>query len=518
MPVTLVHRPKGVPAERLLLIGGFDAELSAALRKTNWLVEELLDGREALESASQREYGVVLCSLRMDGTWGLDVMEAVLRADPLTPVVISTHERNPRVVVEAMQRGAFDYVNEPYVDLPGVLRVLDRAVQRRVALRQGREWRAALAGDGVRFFGDLVGRSEAFRELCEKVRQVAPNRSPVLVEGESGVGKEGVARALHEASERRYGPFVAVHCGAIPESLLESELFGHEKGAFTGADATRVGVFEAASGGTLFLDEIGLTSPACQGKLLRVLENGVIRRVGASREFQVDVRVVSATNEPLDELVAQKRFRADLFYRLNVVTLKAPPLRERKEDIALLAYHFAQRFADESGKPFEAISPPALEALQAHAYPGNVRELRNLVERAVVFARGPVIRTTDLPEALRTSAPREAPGSEAEPAPSAASRAQRAHLLGARGAGGLDERLAAVEQSLLEQALAQAGGNRSHAARLLDIRRTNLLQKLRRYGLDGGKPKRAKPKRAQPSAAKRKTKPKPKPKPKKRTR
>ncbi|MCZ7649324.1 MAG: sigma-54 dependent transcriptional regulator [Planctomycetota bacterium] len=495
MPCVTIHKPRRAPRERLLLIGGFNPELYAALRGTDLLVEEFLQGAEALAEAAQREYGVVLCSLRMSDAWGLDVMEAILKADPLTPVIISTHEQNPKVVVEAMQRGAYDYLIEPHRDATEVLAALERAVSRRAALRKARDLNAALAGEHAAFFAGLVGKSPAFRELCELVRQAGPTPSPVLIEGESGAGKEGVARALHEASARRHGPFVALHCGAIPESLLESELFGHEKGAFTGADATRVGVFEAAHAGTLFLDEIGLTSPACQGKLLRVLESGVIRRVGASRELNVDVRVVSATNEPLADLVAQKRFRADLFYRLNVVTLRVPSLRERKDDVPLLSQFFAQRFAREAGKPFEAFSEQALEVLAAYDYPGNVRELRNLVERAVVFARGAVIRAVDLPEALRRRVPELNPAGDQAAPPSAPTRASRAAILVPGNAWSLDERLATVERVLLQEALHLCRDNRSRAAALLGLKRTTLLQKLERYALDGkAKPAKKKPK------------------------
>ena len=299
MPLTLLHRPKGTPEERLLLIGGFGPEFCDTLKQTRWLVEEVLDGGEALAQAARLEYGVVLCSLRMTGAWGLDVLDAILKADPLTPVIMSTHERSPKVIVEAMQRGAFDYVTEPYEDNAHVVNVLRRAVKRRAALRRAQALHAELGSAGGAPLDELIGRSPAMRELCARIRQVAPAQSPVLIEGESGSGKELVARAIHQCSPRRHGPFVEVHCGAIPETLLESELFGHEKGAFTGAESTRIGVFEAAHGGTLFLDEIGLTSPNCQAKLLRALEAGAIRRVGASRELSVDARVLSATNEPL---------------------------------------------------------------------------------------------------------------------------------------------------------------------------------------------------------------------------
>ena len=481
MPYAVLHRPRTAPRERLLLIGGFQQDFYDALKKTDLLVEDVLDGKEALECAAQRDYGVVVCSLRMEGAWGLDVLEAIVKADPFTPVIMSTQEQNPQVVVEAMRRGAFDYIIEPYLDLLEIMRVIDRAVARRLALREGKRLRDMLAGKEVRFFEDLVGRSAPLRELCEQVRQVAPTLSPVLIEGPSGSGKELIARAIHGTGSRRGQPFISVNCGAIPENLLESELFGHEKGAFTGAESTRVGLFEEAHGGTLFLDEIGLMSPVCQGKLLRVLEGGMIRRVGANREFQVDVRVVAATNEPLQDLVAAKRFREDLFYRLNVVALRVPSLAERREDIPLLSYHLAERFSKAAKKPFEAFSPKALAALSAYAFPGNVRELRNIVERAVVFSRGPVIGVQDLPEQIRRLA--EQPETAAASSEAVAA-ARDAHVLSSTDLDvGLDQRLRRIEVTLIKDALRRAKGNHSRAAKLLQIKRTTLLQKLARLGL-----------------------------------
>ncbi len=484
MPYVTLHRPARQPRERLLLIGGFQPDFYAALQRTDLLVEEVLDGKEALACAAQREYGVVVCSLRMAGAWGLDVLDAIVKADPSAPVIMSTAEQSPQVVVDAMQRGAFDYIIEPYTDLPDVLRVIDRAVLRRLTLREGRRIRDTLAGSDARFFDELVGRSAPLRELCELIRQAAPSDSPILIEGPSGAGKELVARAIHGASSRRAQAFISVNCGAMSETLLESELFGHEKGAFTGADSTRVGLFEAAHGGTLFLDEIGLLSPACQRKLLRVLEGGVIRRVGATREFQVDVRVVAAGNEALEGLVKSGRFREDLFYRLNVVSLNVPSLAARKDDIPLLSYHFAARFAKAAKKPFEAFSPQALAALSAYNFPGNIRELRNLVERAVVFSRGPVITLSDLPESVRRLAPLDPMGPATDrPAERSESTAARdVHFL-TSGNLGLDERLEGIETALIKEALRQSKGNRSHAAKLLKIKRTTLLQKLTRLKL-----------------------------------
>jgi two-component system response regulator HydG len=481
MPYVIFHQPKK-PRERLLLIGGFQPDLYEALKKTDLLVEEVLDGKEALDCAAQRQYGVVVCSLRMAGAWGLDVMDAILKADPWTQIIMSTAEQSPQVVAEAMRRGAFDYLIEPYQDIPDVLRVIDRAVSRRATLREGRKIRESLAGGEARFFEELVGRSQLLRELCEQIRQVAPAHSPVLIEGPSGSGKELVARAIHGASLRRGRPFISVNCGAIAENLLESELFGHEKGAFTGADSTRVGLFEEAHGGTLFLDEIGLTSPSCQGKLLRVLENGLIRRVGASRELQTDVRVVAATNVSLQQMVEAKKFREDLFYRLNVVALRVPSLAERREDIPLLSYHLAERFAGAAKKPFEAFSQAALNALSAYSFPGNVRELRNIVERAAVFSRGPLIGLQDLPEHIRRLANTSVP---AETVASDDARAARDAfmLAGIDGNLSLDERLSKIEKALIKDALNKSRGNRSKAARLLKINRTTLLQKMLRLGL-----------------------------------
>ncbi|HYF51170.1 MAG TPA: sigma-54 dependent transcriptional regulator [Planctomycetota bacterium] len=476
MPLSVVHRPKS-PKECVLLLGGFTESFYNLLKTKPWTVEEVIHGGESMKIAPEHPAGVIVCSLRMEGAWGLDVLDAILKADPLKPVIISTHERDPRVVVDSMQRGAFDYVTEPYESDEAVVSIIERAVSRRAALRDARSQREALKQRPGALSG-LIGSSAALKQLCDEIRQVAPTPTPVLIEGPSGSGKELVARALHDASRRAGQPFVAVNCGAIAENLLESELFGHEKGAFTGADSTRVGLFEEANGGTLFLDEIGLMSSACQGKLLRTLETGNVRRVGASREFKVDVRVVAATNEPLSGLVQHKRFREDLFYRLNVVTLRVPPLSDRREDIASLSYHFALRFAQASGKAFEAFTPEALDALQAYSFPGNVRELRNIVERAVVFSRGPVISAHDLPETIR---PRND-----KPQDEISADARLAHLLTElmrQEADGLDEQLEQIERALILQALKNTDGNRSEAARRLKIQRTTLLQKMERLGL-----------------------------------
>ena len=239
MPYVILHQPRK-PRERLLLVGGFQPEFYEPLKKTDLLIEEVLDGKEALECAPQRQYGVVVCSLRMDGAWGLDVMDAILKADPSAVIIMSTAEQSPQVVAEAMRRGAFDYIIEPYPDIPDVLRSIDRAVARRATLREGKKMREALAGGEARFFEELVGRSELLRDLCEQIRQVAPAHSPVLIEGPSGSGKELVARAIHNASLRRGQSFISVNCGAIAENLLESELFGHEKGARSPAPTARV--------------------------------------------------------------------------------------------------------------------------------------------------------------------------------------------------------------------------------------------------------------------------------------
>src|SRR5512138_71569 len=354
--------------------------LGRILAARGWEVAQLADGREALERlAAQGPPDLVVSDIRMAEIGGLEVTEAFRREAPDTPVILVTAFGNVDGAVEAIRRGAFDYVSKPY-DVDAVQHTAARALEQRNLAAENQALRRQLR-DKYRL-ENAVGRSEAMLQVFKTAARVAASDATVLILGESGTGKELVARAIHSASPRAQGPFVPVDCGAIAEGVLESELFGHVRGAFTGAQQARRGLFEEAGGGTLFLDEIGDVGPGLQARLLRALQEGTIRRVGANEAIPVDVRVVAATNKDLEAAVRAGRFREDLFYRLNVVTLRIPPLRERREDVPLLAEHFAAKHGRGDGA---TISPDARELLQAYDWPGNVRELENVIARALAL-------------------------------------------------------------------------------------------------------------------------------------
>src|SRR5512138_80841 len=383
--------------------------LGRILAARGWEVAQLSDGREALERlAAQGPPDLVVSDIRMAEVGGLEVTEAFKRDAPDTPVILVTAFGNVDGAVEAIRRGAFDYVSKPY-DVDAVQLTAARALeQRRLAaendvLRRQLQQRHRLE--------TAVGRSDAMLQVFKTAARVAASDATVLILGESGTGKELVARAIHSASPRAQGPFVPVDCGAIAEGVLESELFGHVRGAFTGAQQARRGLFEEASHGTIFLDEIGDVGPGLQARLLRALQEGTIRRVGANEAIPVDARVVAATNKDLEEAVKAGRFREDLYYRLNVVTLRIPPLRERREDVPLLAEHFAAKHARGDG----AISPEARELLVRYPWPGNVRELENVVARALALNPSGVVVPADLPEHVREAA--AAPGEPSKALP-----------------------------------------------------------------------------------------------------
>jgi two-component system response regulator PilR (NtrC family) len=348
--------------------------------------------------------------------------------------------------------------------------VVQKALEHRALLQENRVLRHKVGRPRLAA-PEIVGRTAAIEEVRSLVEKVAPTRTTVLITGESGTGKEVVARAIHEGGERRDQPFVAINCGAIPEGLIESELFGHEKGSFTGATESKAGLFEVAGSGTLFLDEAAELPAQLQVKLLRALQERRVRRVGGKVDLAVDARIVAATNRDLQEEVRAGRFREDLFYRLNVIQLRMPPLRARREDVPIFVAHFLARFAVECGKPDVSFSPEAERRLAEYDYPGNVRELANVVERAVTLADGPVIGVADLPPALR------APGGAPAQAPAVATELPEAGL-------DLQAHLDALERGLLEQALARAGGVKTEAARLLSLTFRSLRYRLAKFGID----------------------------------
>jgi two-component system response regulator PilR (NtrC family) len=438
--------------------------LSVLLRRAGYEVVLAHTRESALERlVDEPDLDAVVTDLALPDGSGMEVLSAARERSDSIQVVMITAFGGTEQAVEAMRRGAYDFILKPFRNYE-LLALLEKALEKRRIVDENRALRATVRGSYRS--GDLIGKSEPMRRIMELVRRVAGARSSVLITGESGTGKEVVARALHDHGERAQGPFVVVNCGALPEALMESELFGHEKGAFTGAAAKSEGLFRAASGGTLFLDEIGELPAGLQVKLLRVLQERKVRPIGGSKELEVDVRVVAATNRDLEQEVASGAFRQDLFYRLNVIRLHLPPLRERPEDIPLLAQHFVIKHSALAGKPME-LAPEARRWLAQQPYPGNVRELENVIERAVTLALGDRITLDDLPDG---AGPRREPVEGSAPA--------------ALSPGfDIDAHLGAIERRILLQALEQAGGVRTEAAKLLGTTFRSFRYRLSKYGL-----------------------------------
>ena len=425
-------------------------------------------GAEGIAHFKRRGADFVITDLKMDGVGGMDVIRAIQDIDPACPTMIVTAFGTVETAVEAMRLGAFDFLQKPFA--PEVVRMkVERALELRRE-RQGRE-RAEADADALRAdaaapynFGEIVGETPGMRALFQTIERVAPTDASVYIHGESGTGKELVARALHERSKRASKPFIRVSCGALTESLLESELFGHEKGAFTGAIKRKLGRFELADQGTLFLDEIGDVSPAVQVKLLRVLQERQFERVGGEETITVDVRVICATHRNMKAEVDAGRFREDLFYRLHVVPLTVPPLRERRADIPRLVAHFIRKVGPRTNPAVTGIDDAALARLQAHAWPGNVRELENVIEQSLVFAEGARIGVDVLPASLKTTTSESA-------------------LALPAGNMTLPEILEDLERQLIEKAYDKAGGVKTECARLLGVKTSALYYKLEKYGI-----------------------------------
>jgi two-component system response regulator HydG len=452
---------------RLLIVDDNDAMregMAVSLARLGHEVRAARSGEEALAAYRARRADVVVTDLRMSPMDGIALVRALRDRDPDATVVVVTAHGTVPAAVEAIHAGALDFVEKPFS--PELLRAkVEKAAAIAGERKRGREAGAraeALSDDRAREkAGGLVGDSEPMRRLRDQIRKVAATDATVLVLGESGTGKELVARAIHAASARRDGPFVSVSCAALPETLLESELFGHEKGSFTGAAKRKLGRFELADGGTLFLDEVAEIPPAVQVKILRVLQERQFERVGGEETIDVSVRLVSATHRDLKRLVAEGRFREDLFYRLHVVPLLLPALRERPGDVPILANHFLQRLAPRVGRRLRGFAPEALAKLERHAWPGNVRELENVIEQALVFAEGDVVQPGDLPGVND--------GMGALPVPT--------------GDRPLPEILDDLERRILVAAYDRARGVKAETARLLGISPGALYYKLEKYGL-----------------------------------
>ncbi len=440
---------------RLLLVDDETAHLQTLERlfvKEGFFVATAEGGQQALDLLRAQPFHLVITDLMMPGIDGMDLLKFVRTLQPEAEVILMTAFGTVERAVHGMKEGAYDFVSKP-IKRATILKAARQALERQALMAENRVLKAQLAD--LRDERNIIGQSAALRDALALVRQVAASDATVLLSGESGTGKELFAQMIYQQSERANRPFVAVNCAALPESILESELFGYEKGAFTGANQRRIGRFEAAHGGTLFLDEIGELSAHVQVKLLRVLQEGEFERLGSSKPVRVDVRIIAATNKELEEEMRLGNFRDDLYYRLNVVEIKIPPLRHRLEDVPLLAEHFLKKFRVKNSRDIQGLSREALEALSAYRWPGNVRELENVVERAVVLDKDGVIHTDDLPEHI-VEHPTET-----------------RHITIPIGTS-LEE----IERRVLHETLKMTGGDKKLAAKLLGIATRTIYRKI----------------------------------------
>jgi len=438
-------------------------------------------GEEALKLLPQLKPDLVIMDIRMGGLGGLETLRRIRQEESRQLVILMTAYGTTQTAIEAMKLGAYDYLLKPF-DVPKLKELVGNALKAARDMKQVVSYEPLLEKED--YEQGIVGRSESMQQVFKLIGQLATSDATALITGESGTGKELVARAIYHHSQRSQRPFLAVNCAAIPEQLLESELFGHERGSFTGATLQRIGKFEQCHRGTLFLDEIGDMTPATQTKILRVLQSGSFERVGGNQLIKTDVRIIAATNKPLERAVAAREFREDLFYRLNVVRLHMPPLRERPADIRLLVEYFLKRFARDQHNQPKSITPGALKALEKYHWPGNVRELENVIRRALVVAKGQAILAADLPSEVsgqspgsQTSAP--AQGATAESSTDLNSIARQLFQWARK-----DPKLKvipAIERELVIQALKESSGNQVHAAKLLGITRATLRKRIEKF-------------------------------------
>ncbi len=449
---------------RILLIDDEPAQiisLKSFLKRRNYTVLTANSGTEGLKFVQEGNIDLVFTDFRMPDMSGLEVVQAVKKINPEIPVVVITAFSQTEDAVKVMKEGAYDYISKP-VDLDELELLINKIRERNYLVSENKLLREQLQEKFK--FDAIISQSGEMERVLNTAARVAKSKATVLIRGESGTGKELIAKAIHYASDRKDKPLVTVNCAALTESLLESELFGHEKGSFTGAVSRRIGRFEQADGGTLFIDEVGDIPLKTQVKLLRVLQFGEFERVGGNETIKTDVRVIAATNRNLEELIAQGLFREDLFYRINVVTIHIPPLRERKTDIPILIRHFIEKFARENGKNVTGISKEAQDYLMRYHFPGNVRELENIIERAVVMARDEIITTADLPPGLSTTTERDIldPYNFSDPYP---------------------EKVAAFERTMIEKALELKQGNQTQAAKLLGISERHLRSRMQKLNI-----------------------------------
>jgi len=436
--------------------------LSVLLEREGYSIDTAQNGKEGLDKIRANDYALVLCDIRMPEMDGLTFLESTKSLNKQLPIIMMSAFGNVDTAIEAMKKGAYDYVSKPF-KADEILIRLQRLTQQETLMFENQSLRRVLHQETS--FSNIIARSPRMLDIFDTIRKIADYKTTVLITGESGSGKELIARAIHFNSPRSTKPFIAINCSAIPETLLESELFGYVKGSFTGANKDKKGLFEEASGGTLFLDEVGDLPLSLQVKLLRAIQEEEIRRVGDTKTIKIDVRLITATLKNLGDEIKKGTFREDLYYRLNVLPIHLPPLRERKEDIPLLAETFLSRFSKEMDKSVKKLSPETMQALTDYSWPGNVRELENTIERAMVLETEDELRPESLPDSIRNV--------EVNPA----IRAAASEL-------SIKKMMVIMEQELIKKALEKTGGNRTWAAKLLEISHRALLYKIKRYGLE----------------------------------
>ena len=454
-------------AETILVVDDEDSMremLRILLGKEGYEVATARSAADAMQALSGRSFDLVLSDIRMPGLTGIDLLRRIREDDLDTEAILMTAYASTESAVEALKLGAFDYVTKPF-QVDELLHAVRSALEKKSLRQENILLRADLSQKDR--FGEMIGGNPRMRAIYALIERIAPAGSTVLIHGESGTGKELVARAIHQRSPRASRPFVTVNCGGIPETLLESELFGHVKGAFTGAIATKKGLFDMAAGGTIFLDEIGEMTVPMQVKLLRTIQERRVRPVGASEDHAVDIRIIAATNRDLEAMVAQKAFREDLYFRINVISIRVPPLRERREDIALLATHFLRHYAPIMGKGEPALARDALEAIEGYAWPGNIRELENVIERALAIAPGSRVERGHLPEALQgLRAPKGFQEIDIPPT-----------------GFDLNEAIEGIRKVYILRAIELEGGNVTHAAKRLGITFRSIRHFVKKYGI-----------------------------------
>ena len=435
--------------------------LRILLKREGFTVETAVGGQAGVDRIAELKPDVVLTDVRMPGVGGLEVLLAAREADPSLPVILMTAQASLQTAMRAVNEGAFYYIQKPFSN-DELVAICRRAAESRALKRENQALKTEIRRRDRSDVSRPIGRSRGFLEVLKLAETVGPSGSTVLVTGESGTGKEVLARYLHDISERSDGPFVTINCGALPENLLESELFGHVRGSFTGAVKDKQGLFVAARGGTFFLDEVGEMTAATQVKVLRAIQEREVIPVGATETVSIDVRIVAATNRDLDEEIRRGSFRSDLYYRLNVITLQLPPLRDRADDVPVLAEFFLRRFAEHRGRPVPSLEPEALAALQAYDWPGNVRELENALERAAVLTPSGSIGVSALPPRITERQAQPLVAASLPPNPT----------------------LEIVERAYIHWVLSSEGGNKTRAAEVLGIDPSTLYRKLQRYGVE----------------------------------